>query len=357
MKKKVTGRTIMELIRAAELLIEKIKKDYRDDVALVVIMGSYIYNDTHGRSDLDMFFVPKTERAMKLGFTFIIDDIGFDFWPIKWERLERIADFEEKTTSIITEGKILYCASREDMLRFEKIKSAASDVNDRMKFIRKAAENLDRAYKNYYRLCGARDFGSAGVYAVGILYTLTFSIALLNGITVKRGRGKLKREILNMPLLPDRFSELYDAVFEAGDAGALSGLCRELIGNTEDLILREERKYRKPAAFADALNGFYEESVNFYNKIYHACETGDKTAALFAGVELTCEIKDAFSDTDVSPGILPDIIGAYDPENLGLLASAARDHQNKFTSLLTANGVSVRRFKGFGELKEYLDSL
>ena len=357
MKKTAPERRIMELIRAAELLVEKIKKDYRDDVALVVIMGSYIYNDTHGKSDLDMFFIPKTERAMKLGFTFIIDDIGFDFWPINWERLERIADFEEKTTSIITEGKILYCSSREDMLRFEKIKSAASDVTDRMKFIRKAGENLGRAYKDYYRLCGTRDFSGAGVYAVGIIYTLTFSIALLNGITVKRGRGKLKREMLNMPLIPDRFSELYDAVFEAENTVSLCGICRELIGNTEDLILREERKYRKPAAFADALNGFYEESVNFYNKIYHACETGDKTAALFASAELTCEIKDAFSGTDVSPEILPDIIGAYDPENLGFLASAVRDHQNKFTALLTANGVSVRIFKGFGELKEYLDSL
>ncbi|WLR54502.1 hypothetical protein LC048_19030 [Mesobacillus subterraneus] len=53
----------MEIIKAAEILIEKIKKDYRDDVACVVIMGSYIYGDSHSRSDLDLYFIPKTERG------------------------------------------------------------------------------------------------------------------------------------------------------------------------------------------------------------------------------------------------------------------------------------------------------
>lgn len=347
----------MELIRAAEVLIEKIKKDYRDDVALVIIMGSYIYNDTHGKSDLDLFFIPKTERGNKLGFTFIIDDIGFDFWPLSWERLERIANFEEKTTSIITEGKILYCSSQTDMERFQKIKSKASDVTDRIKFIQKAKEKLDGAYKDYFKLNIARTFYDAGIYAIGIMYTVTFALALLNGITVKRGRGKLKQEIFNMPLIPDNFSALYDAAFAVKDIDTLRDIYRKLICNTEALIFREEQKYKKSVSFADALNGFYEESINFYNKIYHACETGDKVTALFASVELTCEIKDALKVTDVSPKILPDIINAYDPDNLNHLALSVKNHQTKFVELLTANGVVIRKFKGFNELKSYLDLL
>lgn len=70
----------MSVIRAAELLIEKISKDFKDDIALVVIMGSYIYGETHSRSDLDMFFVPNTERGYNLAFTFVIDGIGFDYY-------------------------------------------------------------------------------------------------------------------------------------------------------------------------------------------------------------------------------------------------------------------------------------
>lgn len=347
----------MELIRAAEILIEKIKKDYKDDVALVIIMGSYIYNDTHSRSDLDLYFIPKTERGNKLGFTFIIDDIGFDFWPISWERLDGIANFEEKTTSIITEGKILYCASQSDMERFEKIKGKASDVTDRLKFIQKSKEKLNGVYKDYYKLSGARTFNDAEIYGIGIMYTVTYALALLNGITVKRGRGKLKQEILNMPLTPDKFPVLYDAAFAVKDIDTLCDIYRNLIDSTEALILNEELKYKKSSSFADALNGFYEESINFYNKIYHACETGDKVTALYASVELTCEIKDALKVTDVSPKILPDIISAYDPDNLNYLALSVKNHQTKFVELLISNGVVIKKFKGFNELKSYLDLL
>ncbi|MDY0257409.1 hypothetical protein [Gudongella oleilytica] len=50
----------METLKAADILIEKIKKDYKENVAVVVIMGSTIYGDTHSRSDLDMYFVVNT---------------------------------------------------------------------------------------------------------------------------------------------------------------------------------------------------------------------------------------------------------------------------------------------------------
>ena len=55
----------MNVIRAAELLIEKIKTDYKDDIALVVIMGSNIYGETHSRSDLDMFLylIPNVDTS------------------------------------------------------------------------------------------------------------------------------------------------------------------------------------------------------------------------------------------------------------------------------------------------------
>ena len=106
----------MQPIHAADILIDKIKKDYASDVALVVIMGSTLYGDTHSRSDLDLYFVPKTERGNRLALTFIVDGIGFDFWAIPWDRLERIANHDERLASIITEGKVIYCASDADMV-------------------------------------------------------------------------------------------------------------------------------------------------------------------------------------------------------------------------------------------------
>jgi len=347
----------MNVIRAAELLVDKIKNDYKDDIALVVIMGSYIYGDTHNRSDLDIFFVPNTKRGYNLGFTFIIDGIGFDFWPISWERLERIANYDENITSIITEGKIIYSSSEVDMERYDQIKKKALDTSDRKKFIHKATVKFNEVYKVYWKLLNATNIYDARKHAISIIYNITYVLSLLNGNSIKRGRGKLKQEILNMPLVPDGFSELYDTVFIKSDTDELKKAYGQLIQNTEMLILREKEKVYEKVSFKDTLNGFYEEMINSYNKIYHACETDDAVTALFACVELTNEIEQVLNDTGVSPKNLPDLVGAFEPNNLEPLASLAQDHQSKFEELLNAYDVNIRKFNSFEELKDYLDSL
>ncbi|MHB1453653.1 MAG: hypothetical protein ACYCYM_06850 [Saccharofermentanales bacterium] len=347
----------MNVIHAAEILIEKIKKDYQDDIALLVVMGSYIYSEMHSRSDLDLYFVPKTERGNNLGFTFIIDDIGFDFWPISWDRLERIADFDEKITAIITEGKVLYYSSEADLMRFNELKSKALDISDRTRLINKASRKLDEVYKDYWHLSNSYTISSCRKYAVHIIYTITYALSLLNGIPIKRGRAKLKQEILDMPLHPEGFFALYDVAFTTSDVDTLKSTYCQLIRNTEALISGRNEKVQKPVPFRDALHEFYEELVNSYNKIYHACENNDAVTALLASVELTHEIEQAFKNTGVSPAQLPDLIGTFDPENFEGFEIAAQNHQAELVLLLSKKGVAIRRFKDFDELEEYLDIL
>lgn len=347
----------MELLRAADILIEKIKKDYKDDIACVVIMGSYIYNDTHSKSDLDMYYVPKTERGKNLCKVFIIDGVGFDFWPISWERLERIANHDERITSIITEGRVLYYGSDEDLERFNQLKYKALDVSDKGRFIRKAQEQLDQTYKSYFKLLNAENLSEVRLYAMGIIFSLTYAIALLNRTTVKRGRGKLKKEIMDMPLVPKDFPSLYDTVFVSSDIAEIKNAYGQLISNMEELILNEQAKEMEPVSFADKLDGYYEEMINFYNKIYRACEIGDTYTALFAAVELTHEFEDAFSGTGVSPKQLPDIVGAFDPENTERFLELVHEHESQLVELFRSKDIKIRVFRDFEELEEYMKLL
>ncbi|QNO14079.1 hypothetical protein HYG86_04475 [Alkalicella caledoniensis] len=347
----------MKLLKAAEILIDKIKKDYKNDIACVVVMGSYVYNETHSRSDLDMYFVPKTERGFNLQKVFLIDGIGFDFWAISWERLEGMANHDERITSIITEGKMLYYGSEEDLNRFNEIKAKALHVSDVEKFIGKAKEQVDTTYKKYFKLLNAGNISDARKHAMGIIFSLTYAIALLNRTTVKRGRGKLKKEIMDMELVPKDFATLYDTVFISNDIDMIRKAYGQLIRNTEDLIQMEHEKISKPVSFKDNVSGYYEEMINFYNKIYHSCEIGDKYTALFATTELTMEFEGAFSVTEVSANELPDIIGAYAPENIDTLLQLVHEHQRKIEGLLENHGVEVTVFKDFQELEEYMKSL
>lgn len=347
----------MQLSYIAELLINKIKKDYENDVAVAVIYGSTIYNDTHSRSDLDLFFVPKTERGNRLDFTFILDGIGFDFWSISWERLERIANHDERITSIITEGKVIYCASDADRDRFNEIKKKAIDTSDLNKFLDKASAKLNIVYKDFYHLQKATTLSDIHKVAINIVYGISDVLALLNRTPIKRGRGKLKAEIMNMPLVPEQFSELYDTAFFSSDIDAIKQAYSKLFENTRALFIEEYAKHAELHSFFDALSGFYEELISAYNKIYHACEIGDPVTVLFASVELTNEIEQAFNGTGVSTEELPDLVSAYHPDNLSELCRVAHEHQNIFVEILRANGITLREFKDFDELEAFLASL
>ena len=188
----------MDRLIAADLLIETIQRAYRDDVAVVVIMGSTIYQDTHSKSDLDLYFVVNTPRGHDLAMTFIIDGIGYDYWAISWERLTRIANHEERITSILTEGQVIYVGSDQDRQRFEALKAHALDVSDKHAFVRKARTVFDRVYRLQFWQSQAQDLTQVRAYGMDLLFALTHALALHNRETVKRGRGKLKGELLAM---------------------------------------------------------------------------------------------------------------------------------------------------------------
>jgi len=226
-------------------------------------------------------------------------------------------------------------------------------VSDGEKFLSKAENELGKVYQQYFQLCHAKTLSEVRMVSIGIIYTLTYALALLNRTTVKRGRGKLKQEILAMPLVPKDFTALYDILFESTDRSRIKDACEKLVKNTQDLIEAEKSKAAKPVSFKEKLSGLYEEMINFYNKIDHACEINDMQGALFAAVELVHE----FANTGVSTEPLPGIAGAYDCREPACLLETVHAHQKTLVQLLKDNGVSILELRNFEEMREYLLSL
>ena len=348
---------MINTMKAAELLIEKIEKDYKKDIALVVMMGSRIYNDTHDKSDLDLYFIPKTKRGEKLGFVFIIDGIGFDFWPISWERIERIASFDERITSIVSEGQILYSGSEEDLARFNLLKEKITYELEPKDFYEKAMNKLKNVYEPYYNMLDEQKYiALVRLQGVKILYTLTEVIALANHTCIKRGRKHLKKEILEMNYVPDQFSTLYDNFFLENDPSKLIDIVTSLIRETK-VMLEKLDLYSKPKKFKDNMKGFYEEIINHYNKIDRACEINDPVTALLAAAEINMEMEWAFQDTEEMIEILPGMLPAYDAKDLTRFCERAKLHHNRFLELLDRHEVEVLHFADMNGLKDYLDLL
>lgn len=347
----------MDAMKAVELLIEKIKRDYPNDIAFVVVMGSRIYHDTHAKSDVDLFYVAKTKRGENLAQVFILDEIGFDIWCVPWERLERMAEYEESKTSIVAEGQLLYVGSEEDREKFERLRAKALDTSDRWGFVCKARKQFQAVYEPYFRLMQTEDLHEARMNAFGVLYPLTWSIALLNRDMVRRGRAKLKGELLKMPLLPKNFSDLYDVVFQTKDIKELRAAYTELISNMDRLISVQEEQLRPHTPFREKLAELYEEMINFYHKIDHYCETGEYTGALFAAVELTQEFDEAFLGTEVSSKELPDIVEIFDQQNIEPFLQAVKTHHQILLEILREKKVFIREFQDLGEVECFLRAL
>jgi len=51
------------LFKIADLFVEKIKKDFPDDVSVAAYYGSYAQNTENEKSDLDIFFIPVLKEA------------------------------------------------------------------------------------------------------------------------------------------------------------------------------------------------------------------------------------------------------------------------------------------------------
>lgn len=110
---------LIEKSKILEIIVSKVERDLFQDVAIVVCYGSFVTGKQHRYSDIDFFFIPKTKKGLQLSFQFIIDGIGYDFWPITWERIRNISELNDQLESILLEGKILFYSSKDDLERFE----------------------------------------------------------------------------------------------------------------------------------------------------------------------------------------------------------------------------------------------
>lgn len=347
----------MKPIRAAELMIEKIKKDYPEDVSIFIIHGSTIYKDTHHYSDLDMFFVPKTARGFQLGFTCIIDEIGYDFWALDWKRLERIANHEERIVSIITEGQIVYCNCPEDLARWETLRKKALDTENKPRLLSLAQQQLESAAVDVVTAQLADSLSGIRASCIGFLYKLGHSLALLNGTSIKRGRKYLLQELLEMPFIPESLAPLYTSLFFSKEREVILQALLQLWKNSCTLLTEVQNSRTAARSFRKNWQQAYEELINFYNKIYRAAEADDPVTAIFAAAEIRHEIQEISAYTGVSLESLPDLCIAYDPEDLSKIRDTARIHQGKMESLLTGQGVTILRLADEEALRAFLAKL
>jgi len=339
----------MDLMRIANILVEKIKRDYADDIAVMCLCGSYVRHGTYEKSDLDFYFIPKTPRGYKMAKTFIIEDIGFDLWALPWERAENIAHYQERIVSIIADAQVVYYSTDEDYEKFSKLQSIARQPEGIINFVTRVEALLNESYAAYFSILENRDdFSNTKQHALQLLHILIEAIAVANHTYIQRGWGYILQEVLAMENVPEGFESLCNEILYADNNQVIANKAFELIQSVKKAVVKINTE---PVNVKKTFKMFFEEEKAIYNKLYHACDTGDALTAIMAGVSIQYEITRCIGIQAYQQAGLIDIVTCFLKNDLPGYKNTVMNHEKQFEDYLVDNKVPVCRFNTINDFE------
>ena len=317
-----------------------VRNHYAGKVALVCLYGSHINGAANEHSDVDCYFVPKTEEGMALARTFLLEGVGYDLFPMSWQRLEAIARLEQSHQSLVRDVQVLYADSPEDLEKLEAVRRQLRDnLADPVFRGREARERFVRACS---RLPLADDdLKTARLKAGGLLMDVAEVFAFGQGEYYHYGLKRQFPDLLALPQLPEGLEKDYLAVLKAKTSAEIAAACRSLLERCPWPVMQNQQPVvwgDRPAAAQ--LVGLYEEISSTFLKIYRCAEIGDPVLAFLSAVCLQWEL----------PWV--DLLTSYRYEDLTPMAENARAVETQLRRELESAGVSLKEYKTFAEFEQ-----
>lgn len=301
---------------------ERAERDYRDDVAVVLLYGSAVNRTAHRLSDVDCYFIPATPRAYEMSCTFIAGGVGYDLFPMSWERVGRIADLMEPLQPLVGDAVVLHARSDEDLARFralgERMKERLADPAYRRL---RAIERLGRAADSLRDALASESLHGVRRHVGEGFLQLSDAIALEHGAYFHRGLKFHFQDLSTLSRIPAGFLDGYLGAIRAplaSDAVArLETAIRMIAGLLETKVPDTSPAVKPEASVEDPdpseLVGFYEELLSSLNKLRVNVEDGDWRMAFVNGCGVAREIDWAHAAYGLPP--LP-FLDAYDADDL-----------------------------------------
>lgn len=342
------------LINRSDLLaiiVEIIETSYSEDISLLICYGSMVTGEYSGMSDIDFFFVPKTNRGYKLGHQFILNKIGYDLWPVSWERLNNLSNLEDQPASILMDGEVLFASSEDDLRRLEELKNNFKKSLGNEAIVRKTSTKYVEKSKVIYFGLQNPESNMFFVDAISVVETLLIAIAILNGTYIKKGLKRIENELDRMFLIPAGFLENYRKLIRTNNKAEVQHIVNELIVETDKMC---ESKYDHDNANVDLsdLAGFYEEFKSTYNKLLLACNEKNYENAYYAGFMIDRETQ-LFLTSYTDPGIFPSIINEVLRYDFETIRAGCLEYERQLIKLLEKNSIGINVYKDSNEFRQH----
>lgn len=365
---------MVDVFELSRILVEDVKARYSDDIAIVAYYGSYAHGTANAKSDLDFFFIPTRPNWWDASRQFILDGIGYDFWPVSWERAEGMAEFNEGKVSIIADCRVLYHRSEEDLARLGALKDNIALMATPEKkgvMLSKAMVRLKDSYMHLFNMSlpeSQGDLAVARFEAGRVVASVLDALALANQTYFKRGLGQNYEQALSLKVKPSCLAEALTAICRASNPGEIRALCEGLVVDSRSCLLGEQRAVQTSASYTEVFNGCFEEVKSAFNKIVSACEREDWDTAFHAslctqsemseflaraeeGVEYT-EFNTFAEHRRAGDGIeLPDLAGTMRYGEYASLRESVLEFESVLRKHLEAKGVAIAEFATLEEFR------
>lgn len=331
----------------AEWTINRIKRDFKGEVGLLLGEETYKLDSDVGRTAMSFFF-PASAKINQLARTFLIDGIGYDIFPMPWERMERIASLEEDNAPVLLYARILYTGKEEDKNHFQEIQTKLKqNLSDIEYTYRKALEKLAVAMELYQTMVFQDALYQARKAAGHIVLYLANAVAYSNQTYFKHGHMSFMEELSSLKSIPSDFLQLIPAVVGASKKEELTQRCFEMIYNTRQYL--ELKKTGKTLvtnrSFTDLANWYHELSY-WWRELYHYCNEGDAIKVFVRGCNLQSEIDIVREEYGL--GEL-DLMGAFDANDLTSFARQAKALETQFRSIIIEQGAVIDEYRSISD--------
>lgn len=341
---------------------KRVKNEYSDDIALILLYGSYVNKTANAKSDVDCYFIPRTEKGYQFAADFIIQDIGYDIFPMNWERVEGIANLKETLLPCVGDVKILYYHSPEELDRFKKIQKQLRDnLYDRAYTGKIAKEKFECACKLYFQLENNSQMMKVRLLAGNMIMTLADAAAVYNQDYFHFGLKKQYEDLHRFENIPPNFIREYDNVIKSEEMEEIKEHCKNLIKEFSDFTGWEfaenaQNRAEKITAAEENKNTdfyflarLYEEISSTFNKIYICAETGNYILAYLSAVCLQGELQEISQEQGI---VCYDILSLYNYKDLEKLAVTTRKVEKNLVQMITDGGEKINRFLSFEEFEK-----
>lgn len=365
--------------KITEIIKNKIITDYKDDVALLV---QYSIDDKLSKENkiLDLFYVPKTEKSIKLSTQFIIDGVSYDLFPMRWDRLISIASLDSPQTYLLTESKVLYYNSDEDLYRFNKLKNDVQMVlgpkyNEAM--LNKAFEYFNETYIYLHNMSLVENrMIDIRIEASKILSKISNALAFANQRFYKGGQGtnvSIIEESFKLEKLPNDYKSFVGNIMSAKDIETIKNNSLSLVNNTRDFLQKEREQYVQPEPFETFFVGYYEELKSILNRFETACINKNQSKLYLLATYIHEEISQFLTKSKYGiwyndRNIYSEYSSVFDEyfgvdlleqianEDYDNLLDTINTFEKKFIDLLSDNDIKLLDFPNIMSFKEYFEN-